>query len=65
MLIGNKVDICNQDPETRQVKHQEGERLAMEQGAEFQETSAIKDIRVKEAFEGLIESNSDDYCRNI
>eukprot|EP00826_Nyctotherus_ovalis_P063316 TRINITY_DN9276_c0_g1_i1.p2 TRINITY_DN9276_c0_g1~~TRINITY_DN9276_c0_g1_i1.p2 ORF type:complete len:163 (-),score=37.50 TRINITY_DN9276_c0_g1_i1:153-641(-) len=57
-LVGNKIDICDEDAETRQVTRDEGERLADEQGAEFKETSAVANINVKAAFEGLIESSS-------
>ncbi len=46
VLVGNKSDI-----EDRKVTKEEGAQLAKQYNAEFMETSAKKDINVKEVFE--------------
>ena len=48
VLIGNKCDL-----EDRQVTNDEGVALAKEYGILFWETSAFKDINIKESIEGL------------
>ncbi len=55
MIVGNKVDICDEDPSARKVTREEGEKLAASQKALFEETSAIQNINVKAAFETLME----------
>ena len=48
VLIGNKCDL-----EDRQVSFEEGERISKEFGIQFLETSAYKDINIKQSFEAL------------
>lgn len=55
MLVGNKVDLCDRNPSTRQVQKSEALRFAQEHGLLFEETSAITTVKVKEAFDGLLE----------
>ena len=56
ILIGNKVDICNDDPTARQVTTEEGSKLAERHKLMFTETSAFQDINVRTAFEELLQS---------
>ena len=46
ILVGNKCDL----EESRQVKTEEGQRLAEEYGIPFLETSAKDNINVEDAF---------------
>ena len=57
MIVGNKVDLCTEDPSLRKVTKEEGEKLASSQKAMFEETSAVQNINVKSAFEALMERN--------
>lgn len=56
MLVGNKVDLCDKRPEIRRVSTEEGETFAKKNGLLFEETSAVTVIRVKEAFENLLQA---------
>ena len=56
MLVGNKVDICDSRPEARKVARQEGQNFAKENNLLFEETSAVTVVRVKEAFENLLQA---------
>jgi len=56
MLVGNKVDIYDSKPEARKVSRIEGEQFANENKLLFEETSAVTVIRVKEAFENLLQA---------
>jgi len=55
MLVGNKIDICKDNPNLRQVSRDEGMRLASENKLLFEETSAIASTNVISAFERLLE----------
>ena len=55
MLVGNKVDLCKENPNARQVSREEGMRLADENKLLFEETSAITATNVVLAFERLLE----------
>ena len=56
MLVGNKIDLCRDDSEQRQVTTEEGAKVAEEFKAMFAEASAIQDLNVKSAFEDLLQS---------
>ena len=56
MLVGNKVDLCDSKPEIRRVSHEEGANFAKANGLLFEETSAVTVIRVREAFENLLQA---------
>ncbi|CAG9332072.1 unnamed protein product [Blepharisma stoltei] len=56
LLVGNKVDLCDRNPDSRKITKEQGARFAMENGLLFEETSAITIVRVKEAFEGLLQA---------
>ena len=80
MLVGNKVDLCTEDSTVRKVTKEEGEKLALQHKALFQETSATHNINVKSTFETLMqkiydsiestgsygkkENSRDNYCNN-
>eukprot|EP00826_Nyctotherus_ovalis_P053711 TRINITY_DN7007_c0_g1_i10.p1 TRINITY_DN7007_c0_g1~~TRINITY_DN7007_c0_g1_i10.p1 ORF type:complete len:138 (-),score=48.14 TRINITY_DN7007_c0_g1_i10:155-568(-) len=60
MLVGNKVDACEDNPSIRQVSHEDGEKFAARQGLLFKEASAFQDFNVKNAFEELLQRIYDD-----
>jgi small GTP-binding protein len=55
MLVGNKVDLLEKNPEKREVRVEQAEDLARLEGLRFIETSAVKAVRVKDAFEKLVQ----------
>jgi len=56
MLVGNKIDLCDRNPEARKIPRETGEKFAKEHGLMFHETSAITVVKVKEAFEELLQN---------
>ena len=56
MIVGNKVDLCEEDPSQRQVTKEEAEKLSASQKTMFEETSAVKNVNVKSTFENLMQS---------
>ena len=56
MIVGNKVDLCEEDSSQRRVTKEEAEKFAASQNAMFEETSAITSANVKSAFENLMQS---------
>ena len=56
MLVGNKIDLCDRNPEARKVTKEAGEKFAKDHGLLFEETSAITVVKVKEAFEDLLQN---------
>lgn len=55
MLVGNKIDLVDKAPEKREVSVEQAESFAKQEGLLFIETSAVASVRVKEAFETLLE----------
>lgn len=55
MLVGNKIDLCDRNAEVRKITREAGEKFAKEHGLMFEETSAITVVKVKEAFEELLQ----------
>ena len=55
IIIGNKLDLCQEDNDLRKVTTEEGEHFAKRQKAPFMETSAIKNINVEIAFKNLMQ----------
>ena len=55
MLVGNKIDLVDKSPDKREVTLEQGEHFANSEGLLFIETSAVASVRVKEAFETLLE----------
>ena len=56
MLIGNKLDLCEQNPQARVVSRETGAKFAYENGLLFEETSALTVVKVTEVFEVLVQS---------
>jgi small GTP-binding protein len=56
MLVGNKIDLVEQNPENRKVDFDAAARFAKSNGLMFQETSTFIGINVREAFEGLLQA---------
>eukprot|EP00347_Sterkiella_histriomuscorum_P011443 403372434 len=55
MLVGNKLDVVQQDPSLRQVPNEAAREFAAQEGLRFIETSAVTDNNVKDAFENLLQ----------
>ncbi len=56
MLVGNKLDVCEEDRAARQVPREEAEAYAKKSNMLFEEVSAVKDVNVRDAFENLLQS---------
>ncbi|CAE7736422.1 RABA2A [Symbiodinium pilosum] len=63
MLVGNKVDLADKDPSSRQVYYDAAQEFATQNGLLFFETSAVTDINVKEGFETLLQEIYDQGTR--
>mmetsp|Transcript_11240 Transcript_11240/g.19940 ORF Transcript_11240/g.19940 Transcript_11240/m.19940 type:complete len:214 (-) Transcript_11240:84-725(-) len=59
MLVGNKVDLADKDPSSRQVYYDAAQEFARQHGLFFTETSALTDVGVKSAFEDLLQEIND------
>eukprot|EP00927_Polykrikos_kofoidii_P057943 TRINITY_DN52196_c0_g1_i1.p1 TRINITY_DN52196_c0_g1~~TRINITY_DN52196_c0_g1_i1.p1 ORF type:complete len:290 (+),score=51.86 TRINITY_DN52196_c0_g1_i1:71-940(+) len=55
MLVGNKMDLVNDDPSARQVSQDEAAMFAECNGLLFAEVSAVTNTGVKEVFESLVQ----------
>ncbi len=55
MLVGNKLDICEEQPSERKVSYERAEKFAKQNGMLFRETSAFTDINLGDAFNALLE----------
>jgi Rab family protein len=55
MLVGNKTDLSDRNPNGRKVPSETARTFAVTNSLLFEETSAITMSRIKEAFEGLLE----------
>jgi Rab family protein len=56
MLVGNKTDLCDRNPNGRKVPIETAKAFAASNRLLFEETSAITMSRIKEAFEGMLEA---------
>ena len=54
MLVGNKLDLCEEDPLKRKVSSDRAEEFAQQNELLFMETSAFTNINVSDVFETLI-----------
>lgn len=54
MLVGNKTDLVERYPEQREVTTESAQQVAGKGGMLFIETSAVNGMKVKEAFEVLL-----------
>ena len=53
-LVGNKVDLVQNNPELREVSYEEAKRFADENKLILFETSAMINLQVNEAFDDLV-----------
>ena len=65
MLVGNKLDLCDNDPAARQVSTEQAAEFARENGLLFMETSAVANLQVKEAFETLVQRIYDELAGKV
>ena len=61
ILLGNKADLKDQ----RQVSHEEGRDLALENGYMFMESSCKDNYNVSDAFTTLVEMTNNELKKNI
>jgi Ras-related protein Rab-6A len=54
ILVGNKTDLVEEKPSTRQVTAADAAKFAKENGMIFKESSVFKNINVTETFEALL-----------
>ena len=55
MLVGNKLDICQRDPQERAISTVKAEEFARKHNLLFIETSAFTDTNVRDSFETLVQ----------
>lgn len=55
MLVGNKLDLCEAQPQERKVAREFAADFATKNGLLFMETSAIQDVNVRDCFEYLVQ----------
>mmetsp|Transcript_28489 Transcript_28489/g.32944 ORF Transcript_28489/g.32944 Transcript_28489/m.32944 type:complete len:224 (+) Transcript_28489:53-724(+) len=55
MLVGNKVDLSDSNPNMRKVKYEDAAKFAASNGILFCETSAVSAQNVSDAFEDLLQ----------
>lgn len=55
MLVGNKVDLAEQDPSARQVYYDAAREFATKHGLLFAEASAVTSYNVQHIFENLLQ----------
>ena len=54
-LIGNKVDLLDNNENLREVTQEEALKYAKENGLRFYETSALTSVRINDCFEDLLQ----------
>ena len=55
MLVGNKLDLCEQHPTERKVAREFAADYARKNNLLFMETSAVQDVNVRDVFEYLVQ----------
>lgn len=55
ILVGNKIDLCEKNPQMRKVQREEAANFAHENKLLFEETSAITAQNISEVFERLLQ----------
>jgi GTPase SAR1 family protein len=65
ILVGNKLDLCEDNPSKRMVQSEEAKTFAEENNMLFEETSALQDYNINKAFEDLATSNKKFNFRNL
>ncbi|CRG95115.1 ras-related protein Rab-11B, putative [Plasmodium gallinaceum] len=64
MLVGNKVDLTEQDESKRKVTYEQGANFAKENNLFFAETSAVSKLNVKHIFESLLQEIYNNRLKN-
>lgn len=64
VLVGNKIDLVQDDPNCRRVSYEEAKHFADIHGLLFIETSAKTNTNIDLAFESLLTSISENYMNN-
>ena len=55
MLVGNKLDLCENNPAERKVSREYAASFADKNSLLFMETSAFQDVNVRDCFELLVQ----------
>ena len=57
MLVGNKIDLCDNNPTMRKVKVEDAKKFAQTHNLLFEEASAITSHNVTDVFEKLLQGS--------
>ncbi len=55
MLVGNKLDACETNPNERKVSRERANEFAAQHNLMFNEASAFTDVNVRDCFEHLVQ----------
>ena len=58
ILVGNKYDLCEEDPSKRMVNYEDAQAFALENNLLFTETSALANYNIEKTFEELAKSKT-------
>lgn len=58
MLVGNKKDLVDKNPNLRKVSTEDGRKLAQDYNMLFEETSAVTSENVSDVFEKLLQGKT-------
>ncbi|GAW82165.1 ras-related protein Rab-11B [Plasmodium gonderi] len=64
MLVGNKVDLVDQDESRRKVTYEQGASFARDNDLFFAEASAVSKLNVKHVFENLLQEIYNNRMKN-
>ncbi|VWU51978.1 ras-related protein Rab-11B [Hepatocystis sp. ex Piliocolobus tephrosceles] len=64
MLVGNKVDLAEQDESKRKITYEQGASFARENNLFFSEASAVSKLNVKHIFENLLQEIYNNRLKN-
>lgn len=64
MLVGNKVDLVEQNESKRKVTYEQGANFAKENNLFFAEASAVSKLNVKHIFENLLQEIYNNRLKN-
>ncbi|ETW34714.1 hypothetical protein PFAG_04733 [Plasmodium falciparum Santa Lucia] len=64
MLVGNKVDLTEEDETKRKVTYEQGANFARENNLFFAEASAVSKLNVKHIFENLLQEIYNNRLKN-
>ena len=54
-LVGNKIDLLENNENNREVSIEEAQKYAKENGLRFYEASALTSVRINDCFEDLLQ----------